>query len=67
MKGKPCHLRTRAQSDDLSPIMERAEKLVNLILRHAPRLEELYLRNPTPLNKKVVSMFQKRTGQKYNP
>ena len=66
MKGKPCHLRTRAQSDDSSPIMERAEKLVNLIIRHAPRLEELYLRWPSPLNKKVVSMFQERTGQKHN-
>ncbi|PLN76216.1 hypothetical protein BDW42DRAFT_197295 [Aspergillus taichungensis] len=48
------------------PIMERAGKLVSLIIRHAPRLEELHLRDRTPLDKKVVSMFQKRTGQIYN-
>ncbi|KAK4550264.1 hypothetical protein LTR36_003231 [Oleoguttula mirabilis] len=44
----------------------KAEQIAQLITRHAPKLEELYLRNDDPFSGDVVVAFKAQTGNVYN-
>lgn len=43
-----------------------AQLLANLIVEHAPKLEELYLQDHDEFSKKVVTAFKTQTGNEYN-
>ncbi|KAE8375565.1 hypothetical protein BDV26DRAFT_267709 [Aspergillus bertholletiae] len=49
-----------------SSLTEDAQMLAQLIVEHAPNLEELYLQDHDEFSNKVVAAFKAQTGNEYN-